>query len=75
MDTWNTYQNPRENAPIHEGENHQVKIESVGREGDGIARINGFVVFIPNTQVGDELTIRITKVANRVAFAEPADTG
>ena len=56
--------------PVKEGETYQVKIESIGREGDGIAKIDGFVVFIPGVQVGDELDIKINKVTRRVAFGE-----
>ncbi len=74
MKYWNEYQNQTPNAPVHEGENHDVKIEDVGRDGDGIARVNGFVIFVPNTKVGDEITIRITKVASRVAFGEAVET-
>jgi hypothetical protein len=38
--------------------------------GDGIARIGGFVVFVPGTRVNDEVTIRVTKVLRKYAFAE-----
>jgi predicted RNA-binding protein with TRAM domain len=47
-----------------------VKIEDVGREGDGIARVEGFVVFVPNTKKGDNVKIQISKVSRRVGFAE-----
>ncbi|NYB51440.1 MAG: TRAM domain-containing protein [Methanobacteriaceae archaeon] len=57
-------------APINEGEEYEVKIEDVGKEGDGITRIEGFVVFVPETKVGDEVKVRITSVRRRFAFAE-----
>ncbi len=57
-------------APIKEGEEYEVKIEDVGKEGDGITRIEGFVVFVPETKVGDEVKVRITSVRRRFAFAE-----
>ena len=57
-------------APLNVGDTYDVKIEEVGREGDGIARIEGFVVFVPNTKKGDSVKIRITKVSRRVGFAE-----
>jgi len=60
--------------PVKEGETYQVKIESIGREGDGIAKIDGFVVFIPGTQVGDQLDVKINKVTRRVAFGEKVGT-
>jgi len=57
-------------APIQEGEEYEVRIEDVGKEGDGITRIEGFVVFVPDTKVGDEVKVRITSVRRRFAFAE-----
>ncbi len=59
--------------PINEGETYNVKIESIGREGDGIAKINGFVVFIPGAKVGDELDVKINKVTRRVAFGDKVE--
>jgi predicted RNA-binding protein with TRAM domain len=57
-------------APIQEGEEYEVKIEDVGKEGDGITRIEGFVVFVPDTKEGDEVKVKITSVRRRFAFAE-----
>ncbi len=57
-------------APINVGETYDVTIEDVGRDGDGMARIEGFVVFVPNTQKGDNVKVRVTKVSRRVGFAE-----
>ncbi len=56
--------------PVKEGEKYDVKIEDVGKEGDGVAKVNNFVVFIPNTKVGDEVTIKVTKVLRTLAFGE-----
>ncbi|MHC1577598.1 deoxyribonuclease [ANME-1 cluster archaeon ex4572_4] len=58
------------NAPLNIGETYEVEIEDVGREGDGIARVEGFVVFVPNTKKGDKVKIKVTKVSRRVGFAE-----
>ncbi len=57
-------------VPVKVGESYRVRIDAIGREGDGIAKIKGFVVFVPNVQKGDEVNIRITKVLKRFAFAE-----
>jgi predicted RNA-binding protein with TRAM domain len=58
------------NAPLNVGDTYDVSIEDVGREGDGIARVEGFVVFVPNTKKGDNVKIRISKVSRRVGFGE-----
>ncbi|SFM29255.1 Predicted RNA-binding protein, contains TRAM domain [Methanolobus profundi] len=59
-------------APVEAGESYDVTIEDIAREGDGIARVSGFVVFVPNTTVGDEVTIKVTKVMRKFAFGEVA---
>ncbi len=59
--------------PVSVGETYTVKIEDIGKEGDGIARIQGFVVFVPNVEKDQEVKIRITKVLRRFAFAELAE--
>jgi 23S rRNA (uracil1939-C5)-methyltransferase len=60
-------------APVSEGETYDVTIEDVAREGDGIARVQGFVIFVPNTKVGDAVKIRVDKVMRRFAIAAVAD--
>lgn len=57
-------------SPINVGDTYDVKVEDVGREGDGIARVEGFVVFVPNTKKGESVKIRITKISRRVGFGE-----
>jgi len=55
---------------VREGEELDVRVEAVGEKGDGIARKDGFVLFVPNTKAGDEIRIRVTKVLAKVGFAE-----
>jgi predicted RNA-binding protein with TRAM domain len=57
-------------APINEGEEYDVKIEDMGKDGDGIAKIEGFIVFVSGAKVGDEVKIRINSVRRNFAFAE-----
>lgn len=57
-------------SPVNVGETYDVTIEDVGKEGDGIARIEGFVIFVPNTKKGESVKVRVTKVSRRVGFAE-----
>ncbi|WMW22896.1 MULTISPECIES: TRAM domain-containing protein [Methanolobus] len=60
-------------APVDAGETYDVTIEDLAREGDGIARVSGFVIFVPGTSVGDEVTIKVTKVMRKFAFGEVAE--
>ncbi len=64
------YSNRRNSSPLNEGEEYDVKIEDVGRDGDGIARIEGFVVFVTGAKIGDEVKIKITSTRRNFAFAE-----
>lgn len=56
--------------PVQVGEEIDVKIEAVGEKGDGIAKQNGFVLFVPGVKEGDEVRIKVTKVLRKVGFAE-----
>lgn len=62
--------NKGNSAPLNEGEEYDVKIEDMGRDGDGIAKIEGFIVFVSGAKVGDEVKIRINSVRRNFAFAE-----
>ncbi|HWQ20779.1 MAG TPA: TRAM domain-containing protein [Methanotrichaceae archaeon] len=55
-------------APVEAGKEYEVKIEDIAREGDGIARVEGFVIFVPDAKVGDEVKIQIDRVMRRFAI-------
>ena len=56
--------------PVEEGEVREVTIETLGNQGDGIAKVErGYVVIVPDAQPGDEPTIEIDDVRQNVAFA------
>ena len=54
---------------VEEGEVYDVTIQDIARQGDGITRIDGFVIFVPGTKVGDEVKIKVDKVLPKFAFA------
>lgn len=62
--------NGNREPPVQVGETHEVSIDAVGGKGDGIAKVKGFVVFVPGVKQGDFVKIRITKVLQNVGFAE-----
>ncbi|MFZ0514134.1 MAG: TRAM domain-containing protein [Candidatus Nitrosopolaris sp.] len=62
-------------TPVKVGEEFEVKIESMSKRGDaGVAKVEGLVIFIAGTKVGDTVKIRITKVGRGYATAEIAAT-
>ena len=56
--------------PVEEGKEYQVNIKEISRRGEGIARIEGFVVFVPNTKAGDHVKVKVTTVSSRFASGE-----
>ncbi len=56
--------------PVKEGQEYDISIEAVGAKGDGIGKVNNFVVFVAGGQQGDRMRIRITRVFNRFAVGE-----
>jgi predicted RNA-binding protein with TRAM domain len=62
-------------APVKVGDEVDLRIEAVGEKGDGIAKKDGFVIFVPNTKEGDEVKVKVTKVLRRVGFGEVVGEG
>ena len=57
--------------PVEEGEVRTVSIDTLGDQGDGIAKVErGFIVIVPGTKPGDRVEVEITDVKETVAFAE-----
>ena len=48
--------------PIRVDEEYDVEIISRGERGDGTTKIQNFIVFVPNTNVGDKVRVKIEKV-------------
>jgi len=60
--------------PVEKGQVRDVTIETVGDQGDGIAKVDrGYVVIVPDAQPGDEPTVEIEQVQENVAFASIVD--
>lgn len=56
--------------PVEEGEEINLKIEYLGEKGDGIGKIEGYVIFVPETLVGREYRVRINACRKKFAFGE-----
>lgn len=64
----------RSGPPVDEGDVLEVEIDSKGEEGDGIAYVEGgYVVFVPNTTIGERVTVEVVSVGPRFARAEPVE--
>jgi predicted RNA-binding protein with TRAM domain len=61
--------------PVKVGEELDVTIEAVGEKGDGIAKKNGFVIFVPGVKAGQQVRIKVTRVLRKVGFGEVVGEG
>jgi len=63
---------PLRPAPIAEGEEYEVTGEAQGRMGDGIAKIDGFTIFVSGLKVGEKAKVRIVSVRPKFAIGVKA---
>ena len=60
--------------PVEVGEIRYVEVEDIGKQGDGIARVErGYVIIVPGAEVGDRVKIEITEVKSNFAVGEIID--
>jgi predicted RNA-binding protein with TRAM domain len=57
--------------PVEEGEIRYVEVEDIGKQGDGIARVErGYVIIVPGAEIGQRVKIEITEVKSNFAVGE-----
>ena len=61
---------PFQRPPVKVGQEIDVIIDDIGSRGDGITRIQGFLVFVPETKVGERLKVKIVSIGRKFAIAE-----
>lgn len=57
-------------CPVKVDDELQVDIISVGSKGDGIAKVDGFILIIPLAKLGERAWVKVTAIRNTVGFAE-----
>jgi len=58
-------------APVEMGKVYESDIIEMSRRGDaGVAKIQGFVIFVSDAKPGDHVKFKITEVGRRYAVAE-----
>jgi predicted RNA-binding protein with TRAM domain len=58
--------------PVVEGQVYDVTITDIGERGDGIGKIDGLVVIVPDANPGETVKVRITRLERKVAFGRKA---
>ena len=57
-------------APVKVGDQYDVDIIDVGKQGDGIAKVEGFIIFIKGVKKDDKVKIAITEIRGKSAIGE-----
>lgn len=56
--------------PVVEGDVLDVQIISIAEKGDGVAKKDGFVIFVPGVVTDDSVRVKVVKVLSKFAMAE-----
>jgi translation initiation factor 2 subunit 2 len=55
---------------VEEGKIYDVYIEDVGKKGDGVARRENYIIYIPGAMKGQSVKVRVEKVVGTVCFGK-----
>lgn len=59
---------------VEPGDERRIQITEIGREGDGIGYIDGFVIVVPETNIGQQATVTVDAVHENFALASMNET-
>ncbi|WNB91784.1 23S rRNA (uracil(1939)-C(5))-methyltransferase RlmD [Bacillus sp. NEB1478] len=54
--------------PVHKNESYEVEILDLTHEGAGVARVNGFTLFVPNTLPGERAKVKVVGLKKGFGF-------
>ncbi|WP_137284267.1 RlmE family RNA methyltransferase [Halorussus salinisoli] len=61
----------RMTAPVEEGDVVEVEIVDEGSEGDGVAKVEEYTLFVTGADQGETVEVQVTEVKPRFGFADP----
>ena len=56
--------------PVEVGKEYDVQVTETSYKGDGVARVQGFVIFVKNGKAGENVKVKVNSVGSRFAIAE-----
>jgi predicted RNA-binding protein with TRAM domain len=59
-----------QSTPVKENQEVEVVIDDIGSRGDGIAKMQGYLIFVPGSKIGERAKVRIRSVSGKFAVAE-----
>ena len=54
--------------PATIGNEPEMSISELSRRGNGLARVQGYEIFVPNTKQGDNVKVKITQMRSNYAI-------
>jgi len=57
-------------SPVELGEELEVDIKELSSKEEGLARVQGLVIHVPDTKPGDHVKVKITQIRGKAANAE-----
>jgi len=57
-----------EEAALVEGKVYEVMIQDIGKKGDGIAKKDKYIIYVPGTTKGSIVKVHIDKISGTIAF-------
>ena len=60
----------RNEPPVKAGEQYELECMSIGKKGDGVFKVENFVIIVPDTQQGESYKVEVTRVLDNIAFGK-----
>jgi 23S rRNA (uridine2552-2'-O)-methyltransferase len=60
-------------APVRAGDELTVEVVDEGSDGDGVAKVDGYALFVPGAEAGETVDVRVEDVKADYGFAERLD--
>jgi len=60
-------------GPVREGDEYEVEVVDTGSEGDGVAKVEDYTLFVPGASEGETVRVRVDDVKPRFGFATRID--
>ena len=57
-------------CPVELGEELEVAIKELSSKGEGMARVQGLVIHVPNAKPGEHVKVKITQIGDKAANAQ-----
>jgi predicted RNA-binding protein with TRAM domain len=59
-----------QSSSVKENQEPEVVIGDIGSKGDGIAKLQGYLIFVPRSKIGERIKVRIASAGGKFAVAE-----